>query len=135
VLIVVSSVALMLGLATLPAAQAQTGDTASAAQDPVRVLVFHGPADKQDDPVASAAGAVEKLGKKNNFSVDEFDDPRVFSPETLAHYRAVVFLSANGVTLTATSRRRSRPTSSRAAASSASTTPPARSPTPPGSPS
>ncbi|MGI5229749.1 ThuA domain-containing protein [Actinoallomurus sp. CA-142502] len=103
VLTVVSSGALMLGLATLPAVQAQAkaGDAAAAGGDSVRVLVFHGPADKQDDPVASAAGAVEKLGKKNHFSVDEFDDPRVFNAATLAHYRAVVFLSADGVTLSA----------------------------------
>jgi glucose/arabinose dehydrogenase/type 1 glutamine amidotransferase len=105
VLSIVSSLVLMLGLATLPASQAQAksggmagmGDMASS----VRVLVFHGPAAKQDDPVTKATGAVEKLGEKNGFSVDESEDPSVFTAENLANYRGVVFLSANGVTLNA----------------------------------
>jgi glucose/arabinose dehydrogenase/type 1 glutamine amidotransferase len=102
-LIIVTSVALLLGLATLPAvrAQAQAGDMPSAAGASVRVLVFHGPAAKQDDPVKRAAEAVKNLGDKHGFSVDEFDDPSVFTADNLAHYRGVVFLSANGVTLNA----------------------------------
>jgi glucose/arabinose dehydrogenase/PKD repeat protein/type 1 glutamine amidotransferase len=99
----VSSVALVLGLAILPAAQANAkpGDPAPAADASVKVLVFHGPAAKQDDPVKRATAAVEELGKENGFSVDEFEDPRVFTADNLAGYRGVVFLSANGVTLNA----------------------------------
>jgi type 1 glutamine amidotransferase len=67
----------------------------------VKVLVFHGPAAKQDDPVAKATAAVEKLGKKNGFAVDESDDPGVFTVEKLSDYRGVVFLSAKGVKLSA----------------------------------
>jgi glucose/arabinose dehydrogenase/type 1 glutamine amidotransferase len=102
-LIMVSSVALMLGLAALPAVQAQAKprDPATAAGAPVSVLVFHGPAAKQDDPVKRAAAAVEKLGRKHGFSVDVFEDPAVFTAGSLARYRGVVFLSANGVTLNA----------------------------------
>jgi type 1 glutamine amidotransferase/PKD repeat protein len=103
VLSIVSSLVLMLGLATLPFSQAQAksggmagmGDMSSS----VRVLVFHGPAAKQDDPVTKAAAAVEKLGADNGFAVDESEDPSVFTAENLANYRGVVFLSANGVTL------------------------------------
>jgi hypothetical protein len=99
----VSSVALMLGLATLPAVQAQPmpDAPASAADASVKVLVFHGPTAKQSDPVEQAAAAVKKLGKKNGFSVDVFQDPGVFTADNLARYRGVVFLSANGVTLDA----------------------------------
>src|SRR4051812_36029860 len=99
VLTIVSSVALTLGLATLPAVQAEAksgDDTASK----VKVMVFHGPAAKQDDPVNRATDTVKQLGEKNGFSVDEFEDPSVFTYDNLANYRGVVFLSANGVTLT-----------------------------------
>ncbi|MGH3387980.1 MAG: ThuA domain-containing protein [Actinomadura sp.] len=98
-LIMVSSAALV--LAMLPAAQASAapGDPTPADDTAVKVLVFHGPADKQDDPVQRAAAAIEKLGKENGFSVDESTDPSVFAAGKLASYRGVVFLSANGVTL------------------------------------
>ncbi|MFL6053427.1 MAG: ThuA domain-containing protein, partial [Actinoallomurus sp.] len=101
--ILVSSVALMMGLATASAvpAQAAPRDPAPAGDASVRVMVFHGPAAKQDDPVKSAAAAIKELGKKNGFSVDEFEDPAVFNYDSLAQYRGVVFLSANGVTLDA----------------------------------
>jgi Trehalose utilisation len=93
----------MLGLAVSPAAQARprSDDQMSATSPPVKVLVFHGPVAKQDDPVKSATAAIKKLGTKNGFSVDEFHDPAVFTAENLAAYRGVVFLSANGVTLNA----------------------------------
>ncbi|HEX6447367.1 MAG TPA: ThuA domain-containing protein [Streptosporangiales bacterium] len=65
----------------------------------VRVLVFHGPAAQQDDPVLAATNAVEDLGRKNHFAVDEADTPTVFTVENLARYRGVVFLSAKGADL------------------------------------
>ncbi|MDG4828588.1 ThuA domain-containing protein [Solwaraspora sp. WMMD1047] len=65
----------------------------------VNVLVFHGPAAEQDDPVAKATNAIRKLGKEHGFYVHEAEDPAVFAAENLARYRSVVFLSANGVTL------------------------------------
>lgn len=70
-----------------------------ASKNPVNVLVFHGPAAEQDDPVAQATAAVEELGAKNGFTVDESSDPGVFTAENLDRYRGVVFLSAEGVTL------------------------------------
>ncbi|GAA2117290.1 ThuA domain-containing protein [Actinomadura alba] len=99
----VSSVALVLGLAVSPGAQANAkpGDPASTDDAAVKVMVFHGPADKQDDPVKRAAAAIEELGKENGFSVDEFEDPGVFTADNLTNYRGVVFLSAKGVTLNA----------------------------------
>ncbi|MDR7304180.1 ThuA domain-containing protein [Haloactinomyces albus] len=68
---------------------------------PVNVLVFHGPAAKQGDPVAQATTTIEELGEKNGFTVDASTDPGVFTTENLEQYRGVVFLSAKGVTLNA----------------------------------
>jgi glucose/arabinose dehydrogenase/type 1 glutamine amidotransferase len=93
----------MLGLSTLPAlAATATTHAPVPANGPaasVNVLVFHGPTAKQDDPVAQATAAIKELGRKNGFSVDESDDPGVFTVSNLARYRGVVFLSAKGVTL------------------------------------
>ncbi|MFY1691257.1 ThuA domain-containing protein [Plantactinospora sp. WMMB782] len=101
-----SGALLALGLLTVPAAPA------AAAPDPgvggvapawsggsVNVLVFHGPADSQDDPVGKAVSAIRKLGNEHGFTVHASADPTVFTADNLDRYRSVVFLSANGVTL------------------------------------
>ena len=63
------------------------------------MLVFSGQAAQQDDPVRAAATAIRELSKKNGFSVEEAQDPAVFTASNLARFRGVVFLSANGVSL------------------------------------
>ncbi|MEV1286098.1 ThuA domain-containing protein [Micromonospora sp. NPDC049679] len=65
----------------------------------VKVLVFHGPAAQQDDPVVQAAAAIASLGEKNGFAVEVSQTPAVFTFNNLARYRGVVLLSAKGVTL------------------------------------
>ncbi|MER7168847.1 ThuA domain-containing protein [Micromonospora sp. NPDC000207] len=65
----------------------------------VNVLVFHGPAADQADPVNRATNIIKRLGSENGFYVHSSDDPSVFNADNLARYRSVVFLSANGVTL------------------------------------
>ncbi|MGW6504099.1 ThuA domain-containing protein [Nonomuraea angiospora] len=105
-LITMSSAVLVLGLATPVAVPAQA-QAAAAPKPPepgpgkgsVNVLVFHGPADQQDDPVKQAAAAIKELGGKNGFSVDASQDPAVFTTDNLARYRGVVFLSAKGAAL------------------------------------
>lgn len=106
--VMLSSAALSVGLSTLPAVQAQAKPAESAAEEQaaatgsqVNVLVFHGPAAKQDDPVKKAAAAIGKLGSENGFKVVESEDASVFNAADLAAYRGVVFLSADGVTLDA----------------------------------
>ncbi|TDC40121.1 DUF1080 domain-containing protein [Micromonospora sp. 15K316] len=86
---------------SVPASAAPTRAPAvdAAAAASVRVLVFHGRAAEQDDPVGRAATAIKKLGRQNDFAVDVSNDPNVFNVDNLARYRGVVFLSANGVTL------------------------------------
>ncbi|MFC7100986.1 ThuA domain-containing protein [Nonomuraea rubra] len=95
-----SSAVLVLGLATPPAVPAQAQAPAPAAKKAaVNVLVFSGQAAQQDDPVRAAATAIRELSKKNGFSVEEAQDPAVFTAGNLARFRGVVFLSAKGVSL------------------------------------
>jgi glucose/arabinose dehydrogenase len=92
---------LTLGLLTVPA----SADPAPVEPPPtwgnkvVNVLVFHGAAAQQEDPVSRAVASIRKLGREHGFVVHASADPAVFTPENLARYRSVVFLSANGVTL------------------------------------
>ena len=104
--VVATSIALALAPSTGPVL-ASPGDTEqpgnerarAKASAPVDVLVFHGPAAEQDDPVTAAAAAVEELGAANGFGVDVASSPEVFTDANLAQYRGVVFLSAEGVQL------------------------------------
>ncbi|WP_370948726.1 ThuA domain-containing protein [Amycolatopsis sp. cg5] len=81
-------------LTITPVAQA-----APAANVPVNVLVFAGAAADQKDPVVRAADAIASLGQANGITVTSSSDPGVFTPGNLAKFRGVVFLSAQGVTL------------------------------------
>src|SRR5690349_6669600 len=65
----------------------------------VQVLVFHGPAAEQQDPVARAAQAIKELGQADGIAVTETTDPATFTSARLGEYRAVVFLSAAGAAL------------------------------------
>lgn len=104
-IVLATSAALTLGLSTVPAlaAPAELAPTLKAApeldENGVNVLVFHGPASDQDDPVVKATDAIEQLGAENGFAVAESSDPAAFTSANLAKYRGVVFLSAEGVTL------------------------------------
>jgi glucose/arabinose dehydrogenase/type 1 glutamine amidotransferase len=93
----------MLGLLTAPASAAPepvaAGSPPTWGNKAVNVLVFHGPAAEQDDPVTRAVNTIRKLGKEEGFYVHDSADPTVFTRDNLARYRSVVFLSANGVTL------------------------------------
>ncbi|HEY3482066.1 MAG TPA: ThuA domain-containing protein, partial [Streptomyces sp.] len=82
-------------LIVMPVAQAAP----AAVNVPVNVLVFHGAAGDQKDPVLRAADAIARLGQDNGITVTASSDPAVFSTANLARYRGVVFLSAQGVTL------------------------------------
>ncbi|GAB4086093.1 hypothetical protein GCM10028784_27230 [Myceligenerans cantabricum] len=119
----VAGAALVAGMATLPAqAERSTADDptsapTSAPADPAAagvpatmaapgdpsdstVLVFHGAPGDQVDPVRVATSTVRELGAEHGFSVEVATDPEVFTTETLAGYRGVVFLSAEGTELT-----------------------------------
>ncbi|OQO94600.1 cytochrome C [Saccharomonospora piscinae] len=105
--VLATSATLALGLSTAAAASqpaqpqqaaAPPGDQAAA--EAVSVLVYHGEATEQDDPVADAAAAIEQLGAQTGeFAVETSSDPAVFSDDKLDAYRGVVFLSADGADL------------------------------------
>ncbi|WP_306211100.1 ThuA domain-containing protein [Actinoplanes sp. RD1] len=87
-----ATLALVIGVLQAPAA---------AADPPAgEILVFHGPAAQQQDPVARAAETITSLAAAQDVAVDTTSDPAVFTPDGLAKYRAVVFLSATGAALT-----------------------------------
>ncbi|MEO3818455.1 ThuA domain-containing protein [Plantactinospora sp. B24E8] len=98
-----SGAVLTLGLLGAPAAAAPDPGVGGVAPawtgGSVRVLVFHGPAASQEDPVARAVTAIRQLGNEHGFAVHDSADPTVFTVDNLDRYRGVVFLSANGVTL------------------------------------
>ena len=47
------------------------------------------------DNIASSVEAIKKIGEENGFSVDVSDDPKVFTPENLKQYSAIVFANSN----------------------------------------
>ncbi|WP_028662803.1 ThuA domain-containing protein [Saccharomonospora halophila] len=118
--VLLTGTTLVLGLAAAPSLGAAgppngpRGPERGAAGEPARndaggatddadgtdsVLVFHGPTDQQDDPVARAAEAFGELGAAHDIAVETTTDPGVFTPENLRAHRGVVFLSAQGAEL------------------------------------
>ena len=77
---------------------------APAAAKP-RVLVFHGPAKRQDDAVNRATRTVRQLGQNNGFTVEESIDPGIFAGGNLNRFRGVVFLANEGAALNGPQRR------------------------------
>ena len=83
---------------TTAAGQPAALRTATSAA-PVRVLVFHGAPDDQEDPVVAATKALAAIGAENGFDVEASSDPAIFSEAGLGEYRGVVMLSAEGIEL------------------------------------
>jgi PKD repeat protein/type 1 glutamine amidotransferase len=96
---VAATAAITLLIGGMPAAASAAPKPAAAAADPLSVLVFHGAAADQQDPVARATQTVKDLGQANGLTVTETTDPAAFTAAGLAKYRAVVFLSATGAAL------------------------------------
>jgi len=71
---------------------------AAAASRPT-VLVFRGPASRQDDAVTKATATVRQLGQNNGFDVEVSEDPAVFAGADRSRFRAVVFLATEGAEL------------------------------------
>ncbi|WP_432253528.1 ThuA domain-containing protein [Streptomyces sp. HNM1019] len=80
---------LLLALTALPAA-------ASGAADDGRVLVFSKTAGFRHDSIPDGIAAIEELGAQGGFAVDATEDAAAFTPDNLARYDAVVFLSTTG---------------------------------------
>lgn len=88
--------ALLLGAGALPGNAAEppaaSGDGAEASQ----ILVFSKTAGFRHDSIPDGIATIEKLGQENGFAVDATEDAGAFTPENLAGYDAVVFLSTTG---------------------------------------
>ena len=84
--------AVTLGLA-LPSF-AQDGKNGAAA--PAKVLVFSRTAGFRHGSIPHGIKAMKELGAEGGFTVDATEDPKMFNPENLAKYQAVVFLNTTG---------------------------------------
>ena len=70
--------------------------SATPAAGPWKILVFTKTAAFRHDSIPAAIQAVEQLGARNGFTVDQTEDAGAFTDANLAHYRAVVFLLTTG---------------------------------------
>ncbi|MEU6336103.1 ThuA domain-containing protein [Streptomyces cellulosae] len=83
--------------ATPGAAPAAAPRAAAPAADPAyRILVFSRTAGFRHDSIDEGITALRELGAADNFTVTATEDPAAFTVDSLAQYRAVVFLSTTG---------------------------------------
>lgn len=70
-----------------------------AAADTPKVLLYNrnqvGPGLYVHDNIAAATKAIQELGKTHGFDVTATEDPKVFTPENLQRYRAIIFNNTN----------------------------------------
>jgi type 1 glutamine amidotransferase len=66
-----------------------------------RVLLFSKTTGFRHDSIPAGVAAIERLGAEHGFAVDATEDAAAFTPENLARYKAVVFLSTTGDVLDA----------------------------------
>ncbi|MEU5105182.1 MULTISPECIES: ThuA domain-containing protein [unclassified Streptomyces] len=100
----VGAATLLLALTALPAAasgpapsRAAASSAAAGSSDPSdRVLVFSKTAGFRHDSIPDGIAAIEELGAQGGFAVDATEDAAAFTPDNLARYAAVVFLSTTG---------------------------------------
>ncbi|MGH3881454.1 MAG: ThuA domain-containing protein [Actinophytocola sp.] len=103
--VVMIGAAMAFGTLAAPAAAAPAAKPAAPAKAAapkaagINVMVFHGPAADQKDPVERATDAIAGLGQQNGMTVSVSSDPKAFTAENLARFRAVVVLSAEGLAL------------------------------------
>jgi uncharacterized protein len=67
---------------------------APAAQKKVLVYTKNGKGYVHEN-IATSVEAIRSLGAQNGFSVDASEDPKVFTPENLKQYNAIVFSNSN----------------------------------------
>ena len=72
-----------------------------AAQQETTVLVFSKTAGFRHDSIPAGIAAIQELGAQNGFQVEATEDAAAFTPENLARFNAVVWLSTTGDVLNA----------------------------------
>ncbi|MFJ4919521.1 ThuA domain-containing protein [Streptomyces sp. NPDC088725] len=87
------ALAVTLGAAFLAPAAANAH---TQADDPYQVLVFSKTEGFRHDSIPAGIAEVQALGAANNFTVTATEDATVLTPENLATYKAVVFVSTTG---------------------------------------
>jgi uncharacterized protein len=76
------------------------GDDAPAASgEAFRVLVFSRTAGFRHASIETGVDTVRQLGLMHGFAVDHTEDPAAFTPDNLAQYAAVLWLSTTGTVL------------------------------------
>jgi glucose/arabinose dehydrogenase/type 1 glutamine amidotransferase len=97
--VIVGATALSLGGVMAPGLTVPVSAEVAPAATAGSVLVFHGAAASQKDPVARATEVLKEIGQQSGLTVDESSDPAVFNATNLERYRGVVYLSAEGTLL------------------------------------
>lgn len=67
---------------------------ALGAQDKILVYTKNGKGYVHEN-IATSVEAIRSLGAENGFSADASDDPKVFAPDNLKQYKAIVFSNSN----------------------------------------
>ncbi|MFD9539461.1 ThuA domain-containing protein [Streptomyces sp. NPDC060022] len=80
----------------LGAALLSPGVQSAAAAEPYQVLVFSKTAGFRHDSIPAGITGIQQLGTANDFTVTATEDAGAFTPQNLAGYAAVVFLSTTG---------------------------------------
>ncbi|WP_229377671.1 ThuA domain-containing protein [Streptomyces sp. VRA16 Mangrove soil] len=95
-----AAAALLIGGVTAPASSSPQG---AEARD--RVLVFSKTAGFRHDSIPDGIAALKELGASSRLTVDTTEDATAFTPDNLARYKAVVFLSTTGDVLDDTQQK------------------------------
>ncbi len=90
----VASAVLLIASAALPGQAAATEP--EQPREGEHVLVFSKTEGFRHDSIPDGIAALKELGAENGFTVDATEDAAVFTPDRLAEYDAVVFLSTTG---------------------------------------
>jgi type 1 glutamine amidotransferase len=77
------------------------GESSGGEPPGYRVLLFSKTTGFRHDSIPAGVAAIERLGEEHGFAVDATEDAAAFTPENLARYEAVVFLSTTGDVLDA----------------------------------
>lgn len=83
-------------LLTLTALPTQAAAPPGEQQEGERILVFSKTAGFRHDSIPDGIAALRELGAEGGFTVEDTEDAAVFTPDRLAEYDAVVFLSTTG---------------------------------------
>jgi len=77
---------------------ADESDQRRPVDDPAdfNVLVFSKTAGFRHDSIPDGIAAIRKLGENHHFTIDATEDAAAFTPENLAQYKCVVFISTTG---------------------------------------